>query len=80
MNRCVKQCVVNKSMGHSLKVSIFWSEELKLKQQLVDIHNLWIIFGKPRMGTINDERSRVKGLYKKCFNTHKKELEVCICE
>ena len=31
--------------------------------------------GKPRMGTINDERLRVKGLYKACINTHKRVLE-----
>ena len=31
--------------------------------------------GKPRMGTINDEKLRVKGLYKACINTHKRVLE-----
>ena len=32
--------------------------------------------GKPHMGTINDERLRVKGLYKACINTHKESWKL----
>ena len=76
-NRCVEQCRVKNSEVHSsTKGSVLWSEELKkLKQQSFDVHNLWKMCGKPRMGTINDERLRVKGLYKAYINTHKRVLE-----
>ena len=65
------------SVVHSpTKGSVLWSEELKkLKQYSIDVHNLWKMCGKPRMGTINDEKLRVKGLYKACINTHKRVLE-----
>ena len=36
--------------------------------------------GKPRMGMINDEKLRVKGLYKTCINTHERELKTRKCE
>ena len=76
-NRSVEQCRVENSVVLSpTKGSVLWSEELKkLKQQSVDVHNLWKMCGKPRMGTINDERLRVKGLYKACINNHKRVLE-----
>ena len=77
LNRCVEQCRAKNSVVHNpTKGSVLWFEELKkLKQQSVDVHNLWKMCGKPRMGTINDERLRVKGLYKACINTHKRVLE-----
>ena len=66
----------NSVVHNPTKGSIFWSEELKkLKQQSVDEHNFWKMCGKPRMGTINDERLCVKGLYKACINSHIRELE-----
>ena len=77
LNRCVELCWVKNSVVHNpTKGSILWSEELKkLKQQSVDVHNLWKMCGKPRMGTINDEKLRVKGLYKARINIHKRVLE-----
>jgi hypothetical protein len=43
----------------------FWNDELDcLKQQSIDIHELWKTIGKPRHGSINNARVRIKSEYK----------------
>lgn len=43
----------------------WWTDELtKLKEQNIDVHRLWMAEGKPRSGTTNCERLRVRAAYR----------------
>ena len=44
----------------------WWTDELTLlRDKSIEIHRLWISQGRPRSGPTNDERIRVKSLYKR---------------
>ena len=67
----VTQPYVNKKQG------IFWTPELRAsKQKSIDIHNVWKSLGRPRNGTINEERLRVKCQYKNAIVECRKEAEL----
>jgi hypothetical protein len=70
LSSCVEQCCENAADNINMKQYSFgWSNELKqLKQQSIDIHMVWKQIGRPRAGSINEERLRVKALYKKCVH------------
>jgi hypothetical protein len=56
--------------------SFQWDSELsRLKQQSIDIYELWHAVGRPRFGVINAERLRVKLLYKGCIRQQKRAAE-----
>ena len=56
---------------------VIWSDELRqLKQRSIDIYDLWKRVGKPRVGCINDERLRVKFLYKNCIKEQKRKFDI----
>ena len=46
----------------------WWTSNLSvLRRQSIEIHTLWNNEGRPRHGTINDERLRVKAAYKRAI-------------
>ena len=52
--------------------SVQWDNNLQdLKRQSIDIHDLWKSMGRPRYGVINNERIRVKCLYKRYIKEQK---------
>ncbi len=64
----VTQPYVNKKLG------IFWTPELRaLKQKSIDIHYVRKSIGRPRNGTINEERLRVKCQYKNAIVERRKK-------
>ncbi len=54
----------------------FWNEELDdLKQQSIDWHRIWSDCGKPRTGTVNAIRLRIKYRYKCAIQEAAREFE-----
>ena len=54
----------------------WWSPELDdMKQQCIDITNLWNYAGRPRSGDINAERLRCKFRYKQAIKEAAKEAD-----
>ena len=52
----------------------WWTEELSaLKEQNIHIHRLWQSEGKPHSGPTNEERLRVKAVYKKALRAAQKK-------
>ena len=48
----------------------WWTDELThLRDQSIDIHRLWQTEGKPRSGSTNDERLRVRAAYRRAIKT-----------
>ena len=43
----------------------------ELKPQSINIHNLWKEMGRPHNGVVNNERIRVKSLYKRYIKQQK---------
>ena len=63
LNKCADEYCGN-VIHNCKKVTFNWSDDLKkLKQQSVDIHNLWKLCGKPHYGVINQECLCVKSNY-----------------
>ena len=57
------------------KGGFVWDKELSyLKQQSVDIHNIWKKLGRPRMEVINLERIRIKCLYKRAIKARRQDM------
>ena len=51
----------------------WWTQNLTdLRNQSMDIHRRWTSMGKPRHGPINQERIRIKALYKKAIRDAQK--------
>jgi hypothetical protein len=72
LSNCVEQCCKTATSNINMKQYSFgWSDELK--QQSIDIHTVWKQIGRPRTGCINQERLRVKALYKKCIHELKQQ-------
>ena len=48
----------------------WWTVELtRLRDKSIDIHRIWQLEGKPRSGSTNDERLRVRADYKRAIRT-----------
>ena len=75
LNKCANECCGN-IIHDRKKVTFNWSDDLKkLKQQSINIYNLWKLCGKPHYGVIYQERLRVKSKYKQCIKDHKRQYE-----
>ena len=72
LNTSATQCVPSVKVGLQ---KFWWTPELdELKQQCIDISTLWASVGRPRSGSINEERLRCKYRYKQAIKTAMQEM------